>query len=153
MDISKFDPAAKDRPAWNAGKRVGAKQALEVKQIRDSSDTIVIALPILTGRQSASLTARRRARDDMPIPCAEEAALQKVTAKKLLASPAGSMPGIVAPAVSQHRLGSSPGGGFMIRLQAPERAEPFGTVWGIVLPGSQHASRRWRDASMKIQIT
>lgn len=33
MGISKYDPAAKGRPAWNAGKQVGAKQALKVKQI------------------------------------------------------------------------------------------------------------------------
>ena len=33
MGISKFDPAAKGRPAWNAGKQVGAKRALKVKQI------------------------------------------------------------------------------------------------------------------------
>lgn len=33
MGISKYDPAAKCRPAWNAGKQVGAKRALKVKQI------------------------------------------------------------------------------------------------------------------------
>lgn len=33
MGISRFDPAAKGRPAWNAGKQVGAKRALKVKQI------------------------------------------------------------------------------------------------------------------------
>ncbi len=33
MRISKYDPAAKGRPAWNAGKQVGAKRALKVKQI------------------------------------------------------------------------------------------------------------------------
>ncbi|MBB3773040.1 site-specific recombinase XerC [Angulomicrobium tetraedrale] len=33
MGISKYDPAAKGRPAWNAGKQVGAKRALKVKQI------------------------------------------------------------------------------------------------------------------------
>ncbi|WP_341991305.1 tyrosine-type recombinase/integrase [Azorhizobium sp. AG788] len=33
MGISKYDPAAKGRPAWNAGKLVGAKRALKVKQI------------------------------------------------------------------------------------------------------------------------
>ena len=33
VGISKYDPAAKDRPAWNAGKQVGAKRALKVKQI------------------------------------------------------------------------------------------------------------------------
>lgn len=33
MGISKYDPAAESRPAWNAGKQVGAKRALKVKQI------------------------------------------------------------------------------------------------------------------------
>ncbi len=33
MGISQYDPAAKGRPAWNAGKQVGAKRALKVKQI------------------------------------------------------------------------------------------------------------------------
>lgn len=33
MGISKYDPVAKGRPAWNAGKQVGAKRALKVKQI------------------------------------------------------------------------------------------------------------------------
>jgi integrase len=33
MGISQYDPAAKARPAWNAGKQVGAKRALKVKQI------------------------------------------------------------------------------------------------------------------------
>ncbi|GLQ57837.1 tyrosine-type recombinase/integrase [Devosia nitrariae] len=33
MGISRYDPAAKGRPAWNAGKQVGAKRALKVKQI------------------------------------------------------------------------------------------------------------------------
>ncbi len=32
MGISQYDPAA-GRPAWNAGKQVGAKRALKVKQI------------------------------------------------------------------------------------------------------------------------
>ncbi len=33
MGISKYDPAAKGRPAWNAGKQVGAKRALKIRQI------------------------------------------------------------------------------------------------------------------------
>ncbi len=33
MGISQYDPVAKGRPAWNAGKQVGAKRALKVKQI------------------------------------------------------------------------------------------------------------------------
>lgn len=33
MAISHYDPAAKGRLAWNAGKQVGAKRALRVKQI------------------------------------------------------------------------------------------------------------------------
>lgn len=33
IGISRYDPAAKGRPAWNAGKQVGAKRALKVKQI------------------------------------------------------------------------------------------------------------------------
>lgn len=33
MGIAQYDPAAKGRPAWNAGKQVGAKRALKVKQI------------------------------------------------------------------------------------------------------------------------
>jgi integrase len=33
MGISQYDPTAKARPAWNAGKQVGAKRALKVKQI------------------------------------------------------------------------------------------------------------------------
>jgi len=33
MGISLYDPAAKGRPAWNAGKQVGVKRPLKVKQI------------------------------------------------------------------------------------------------------------------------
>ncbi len=33
MGISKYDSAAKGRPARNAGKQVGTKRALKVKQI------------------------------------------------------------------------------------------------------------------------
>jgi site-specific recombinase XerC len=33
MGISQYDPAARARPAWNAGKHVGAKRALKVRQI------------------------------------------------------------------------------------------------------------------------
>ena len=33
MGISKYDPAARGRPAWNAGRQVGAKRALKVRQI------------------------------------------------------------------------------------------------------------------------
>lgn len=33
MGISKYDPVAKSRPAWNAGKQVGVKRPLKVKQI------------------------------------------------------------------------------------------------------------------------
>src|SRR5215217_1463725 len=33
MGISQYYPAAAGRPAWNAGKQVGAKRALKVKQI------------------------------------------------------------------------------------------------------------------------
>ena len=33
MGISRYDPLAKGRPAWNAGKQVGAKRVLKVKQI------------------------------------------------------------------------------------------------------------------------
>ncbi|OCC05333.1 integrase [Labrys sp. WJW] len=33
MGISQYDLVAKGRPAWNAGKQVGAKRALKVKQI------------------------------------------------------------------------------------------------------------------------
>ena len=33
MGISQYDPAAKGRPAWNAGKQVGVKSPLKVKQI------------------------------------------------------------------------------------------------------------------------
>lgn len=33
MGTSKYDPAFKGRPAWSAGKQVGAKRALKVKQI------------------------------------------------------------------------------------------------------------------------
>ena len=33
MGISQYDPVAKGRPAWNAGKQVGAKRALKVEQI------------------------------------------------------------------------------------------------------------------------
>lgn len=33
MGISQYDPAAKGRPAWNAGKQVGVKRPLKVKQI------------------------------------------------------------------------------------------------------------------------
>lgn len=33
MGISQYDPAAAGRPAWNAGRQVGAKRALKVRQI------------------------------------------------------------------------------------------------------------------------
>jgi hypothetical protein len=33
MGISQYDPTAKGRPAWNAGRQVGAKRALKVRQI------------------------------------------------------------------------------------------------------------------------
>ena len=33
MGISQYDPAARGRPAWNAGRQVGAKRALKVSQI------------------------------------------------------------------------------------------------------------------------
>jgi hypothetical protein len=33
MGISQYDPAAAGRSAWNAGKQVGAKRALKVRQI------------------------------------------------------------------------------------------------------------------------
>lgn len=33
MGISQYDPAAAGRPAWNAGKQVGAKRALKIKQV------------------------------------------------------------------------------------------------------------------------
>jgi site-specific recombinase XerC len=33
MGIAQYDPAAAGRPAWNAGRRVGAKRALKIKQI------------------------------------------------------------------------------------------------------------------------
>lgn len=33
MGISQYDPAARSRPAWNAGKQVGVKRPLKVKQI------------------------------------------------------------------------------------------------------------------------
>ncbi|HWV21940.1 MAG TPA: integrase, partial [Devosia sp.] len=33
MGISQYDPAAAGRPAWNAGRQVGAKRALKIRQI------------------------------------------------------------------------------------------------------------------------
>ena len=33
MGTSEYDPGAADRPAWNAGRKVGAKRALKPKQI------------------------------------------------------------------------------------------------------------------------
>ena len=33
MGISEFDPAASDRRAWNAGRKVGAKRALKPRQV------------------------------------------------------------------------------------------------------------------------
>ena len=33
MGISQYDPAALDRPAWNAGKQVGVKKPLKQRQI------------------------------------------------------------------------------------------------------------------------
>ncbi|MCT7374577.1 TRAP transporter large permease subunit [Chelativorans salis] len=33
MGYSRYDPAGQGRPAWNAGKKVGAKRALKPKQI------------------------------------------------------------------------------------------------------------------------
>lgn len=33
MGTSQYDPAARGRPAWNAGRQVGAKRALKVRQI------------------------------------------------------------------------------------------------------------------------
>jgi site-specific recombinase XerC len=34
MGISEFDPAARERRAWNAGRKVGAKRALKPRQVR-----------------------------------------------------------------------------------------------------------------------
>ena len=36
MGISQYDPAAAGRPAWDAGRQVGAKRALKVRQIRST---------------------------------------------------------------------------------------------------------------------
>ena len=33
MGISQYDPAAAGKPAWNAGRKVGAKRAFKVRQI------------------------------------------------------------------------------------------------------------------------
>jgi hypothetical protein len=33
MGISQYDPAARGRPAWNAGRQIGAKRALKPRQI------------------------------------------------------------------------------------------------------------------------
>jgi integrase len=33
MGMSEFDPAASNRPAWNAGRKVGAKRALKPRQV------------------------------------------------------------------------------------------------------------------------
>jgi hypothetical protein len=33
MGISQYDPAAAGRPAWNAGRQIGAKRAFKVRQI------------------------------------------------------------------------------------------------------------------------
>jgi hypothetical protein len=33
MGMSEFDPAASDRRAWNAGRKVGAKRALKPRQV------------------------------------------------------------------------------------------------------------------------
>jgi hypothetical protein len=33
MGLSQYDPAAQARPAWNAGRKVGAKRALKTRQI------------------------------------------------------------------------------------------------------------------------
>ena len=33
MGISQYDPAAAGRPVWNAGRQVGAKRALKIRQI------------------------------------------------------------------------------------------------------------------------
>ena len=33
MGMSEFDPAASDRPAWNVGRKVGAKRALKPRQV------------------------------------------------------------------------------------------------------------------------
>lgn len=33
MGISQYDPTAVGRPAWNAGRQVGAKRALKIRQI------------------------------------------------------------------------------------------------------------------------
>lgn len=33
MGLSEFDPAARDRVSWNAGRKVGAKRALKPRQI------------------------------------------------------------------------------------------------------------------------
>lgn len=33
MGVSQYDPGAAARPAWNAGKQVGAKCALKIRQI------------------------------------------------------------------------------------------------------------------------
>ena len=33
MGLSEFDPAARERVSWNAGRKVGAKRALKPRQI------------------------------------------------------------------------------------------------------------------------
>lgn len=33
MGLSEFDPAARERVSWNAGRKVGAKRALKLRQI------------------------------------------------------------------------------------------------------------------------
>lgn len=33
MGIAQYDPAAAERSAWNAGRQVGAKRALKIRQI------------------------------------------------------------------------------------------------------------------------
>jgi hypothetical protein len=47
MGISQYDPTAKGRPAWNAGKQVGAKRALKVTAEREEESLDCTAVSIV----------------------------------------------------------------------------------------------------------
>lgn len=63
MGISQYDPVAKGRPACNAGKQVGAKRALKVKQIWLIRFSWIAKAGCVTGRYStlrSTATSRLR---------------------------------------------------------------------------------------------
>ena len=52
MGTSEYDPGVGDRPAWNAGRKVGAKPALKPKQIDRFQKAIEARIATFTPKDS-----------------------------------------------------------------------------------------------------